>query len=393
MKEVPPNVVGDIFTSDGTALRAGTVVKEVPPNAVGDTFISNGLALRSGTVVKEVISTIPATLKVEEAKDFKLTRDGRFSLDSNGCIRDSEGCFLSDVKGNKITVPQEISITGVRDTYTPVSAAPEFFTNSGIYSADKFKGASIQFSTTSDRQTDFNPTLSASADQTLDKISIVGDKIYKGLGASTDADHVGNIREGSDKLGWRVTFAHFNDSKDISLEDIRGTASLFSPIQNREDSSLEENKSIDSLYTLYSKDDNMLDQTSVPFNLATSTNGNTGSELMSSLEINLNGQIKGLYGNGLYTRDIGQIGVAIVPNSLLLKQLGMGDYRYGLGDVDLVTLTGEEGVQMQSGTLERANVDITGELVDLITAQARFQANSKAYEASADRVAKILDVR
>ena len=37
---------------------------------------------------------------------------------------------------------------------------------------------------------------------------------------------------------------------------------------------------------------------------------------------------------------------------------------------------------IQAGALERANVDLTEELVELITAQRNFQANAKAIETS-----------
>jgi flagellar hook protein FlgE len=48
---------------------------------------------------------------------------------------------------------------------------------------------------------------------------------------------------------------------------------------------------------------------------------------------------------------------------------------------------------MLSGSLERANVDITEELVNLITAQRNFQANAKAIETDNAMTQSIINIR
>jgi flagellar hook protein FlgE len=47
----------------------------------------------------------------------------------------------------------------------------------------------------------------------------------------------------------------------------------------------------------------------------------------------------------------------------------------------------------QSGALERANVDITEELVSLISAQRNFQANAKAIETANTMTSSIMNMR
>ena len=49
--------------------------------------------------------------------------------------------------------------------------------------------------------------------------------------------------------------------------------------------------------------------------------------------------------------------------------------------------------QILSGSLERSNVDITEELVNLITAQRNFQANAKAIETSGALTSAIINIR
>jgi flagellar hook protein FlgE len=55
---------------------------------------------------------------------------------------------------------------------------------------------------------------------------------------------------------------------------------------------------------------------------------------------------------------------------------------------------GEDGFgRVQSGALERANVDITEELVALIAAQRNFQANAKAIETANNMTQAIFNLR
>jgi flagellar hook protein FlgE len=49
--------------------------------------------------------------------------------------------------------------------------------------------------------------------------------------------------------------------------------------------------------------------------------------------------------------------------------------------------------QLRSGALEKANVDLTEELVDLISAQRNYQANAKALETSATMTQTIMNMR
>jgi flagellar hook protein FlgE len=48
---------------------------------------------------------------------------------------------------------------------------------------------------------------------------------------------------------------------------------------------------------------------------------------------------------------------------------------------------------IRAGATERSNVDLTQELVDLITAQRNFQANAKAIETSTTMTQAIINIR
>ena len=64
---------------------------------------------------------------------------------------------------------------------------------------------------------------------------------------------------------------------------------------------------------------------------------------------------------------------------------------------DAVAKFGEAGAAgygtVRAGALENANVDLTQELVDLITEQRNFQANAKAIQTSSDLTQAIIQIR
>jgi flagellar hook protein FlgE len=106
----------------------------------------------------------------------------------------------------------------------------------------------------------------------------------------------------------------------------------------------------------------------------------TGSAL-SSIDIGKTGLVTATFADGT-TQALGAVMVANVTNPEGLAQ--QGNARWSItGEAGAVTSAtpGTSGIgTVESGVLERANVDITEELVGLITAQRNFQANAKAIE-------------
>jgi flagellar hook protein FlgE len=78
-----------------------------------------------------------------------------------------------------------------------------------------------------------------------------------------------------------------------------------------------------------------------------------------------------------------------------LRQIG--DAAYLASSTSGTPRIGEAGSagfgSIRAGATERANVDLTQELVDLITAQRNFQANAKAIETSSTMTQAIINLR
>jgi len=108
---------------------------------------------------------------------------------------------------------------------------------------------------------------------------------------------------------------------------------------------------------------------------------NTAGSALSSIDIGKTGLVTATFADGT-TQPIGALMVATVPNPEGLRQ--QGNARWSITGESGTATSGIPGTSglgtVESGMLERANVDITEELVGLITAQRNFQANAKAIE-------------
>jgi flagellar hook protein FlgE len=115
---------------------------------------------------------------------------------------------------------------------------------------------------------------------------------------------------------------------------------------------------------------------------------------LTSLSIAENGVITGQYSNG-QTRAAGQIALVNFRNSQGLVPTGTGAWQatYASGD----PLRGEPGSgnfgALQSGALEDSNVDLTAELVDMMTAQRAYQANAQTIKTQDQVLSTLLNMR
>jgi flagellar hook protein FlgE len=95
------------------------------------------------------------------------------------------------------------------------------------------------------------------------------------------------------------------------------------------------------------------------------------------------------------TKKLGAIMIANFPNTNGLRQLG--DSRWGqsgLSGEPIISQAGSGSAgTIQSGALEEANVDITEELVSLISAQRNFSANAKSIETANNMTNTIIQLR
>jgi flagellar hook protein FlgE len=115
---------------------------------------------------------------------------------------------------------------------------------------------------------------------------------------------------------------------------------------------------------------------------------------LNSISIESNGIVMARYSNG-QSRPAGQIEIASFRNPQGLQPLGGNAWArtFTSGDPVLGTpATGNFGV-LQSGALEESNVDLTGELVNMITAQRIYQANAQTIKTIDQTMQTLVNMR
>ena len=135
-------------------------------------------------------------------------------------------------------------------------------------------------------------------------------------------------------------------------------------------------------------------QRSGGFNVATIVQDGFATGQLESISVDKSGRLQASFSNG-EVQTIGKVAMAIFANAQGLKQTG--DASYIVSPEAGPPITGEAGKNglgsVLSGSLERSNVDLTEELVGLITAQRSFQANAKAIETSSTLLTTIINIR
>ncbi|HIN68743.1 MAG TPA: flagellar hook-basal body complex protein, partial [Methylococcales bacterium] len=135
-------------------------------------------------------------------------------------------------------------------------------------------------------------------------------------------------------------------------------------------------------------------QYSAPFSVLSLSQDGYPSGRLDGLGIDSSGVVRANYTNGNQVA-LGKLILANFANPNGLKQVGNANYvaTTNSGAPVLGEAGGDGYGTIQGGALERANVDLTEELVNLITAQRNFQANAKAIETSSTLTQTIINIR
>ncbi|WP_375396736.1 flagellar hook protein FlgE [uncultured Sphingomonas sp.] len=122
-------------------------------------------------------------------------------------------------------------------------------------------------------------------------------------------------------------------------------------------------------------------QLASPFNVASRSQDGTAVGKLQGVTVDANGLVKASFSNG-DTQSLGKVVLANFTDPTGLRQLGNSTWAStGLSGAPVLGTANVGGFgNLMSSTIERSNVDITEELVNLIAAQRNFQANAKALD-------------
>ena len=131
-----------------------------------------------------------------------------------------------------------------------------------------------------------------------------------------------------------------------------------------------------------------------PFSAREVTQDGFSAGRLTNLEIDNYGNVRAGYSNGQNVT-LGKIMLASFSSESGLKQIGNSTFisTAASGDPELGEGAEDGFGQILSGSLERSNVDITEELVNLITSQRNYQAAAKAIETSSSMTQTIINIR
>ncbi|PSJ46284.1 flagellar hook protein FlgE [Zobellella endophytica] len=133
---------------------------------------------------------------------------------------------------------------------------------------------------------------------------------------------------------------------------------------------------------------------SSPFEVsAIEQDGSTVGRL-TKVDVGTDGAVRATYSNGT-TETLGIVAMARFSNEQGLTQIGDTQWRESQLSGEAVAGQPNTGVlgKISVASLEQSNTNLTGELVDLITAQRNFQANSRALEVNSTLQQTILQIR
>jgi len=115
---------------------------------------------------------------------------------------------------------------------------------------------------------------------------------------------------------------------------------------------------------------------------------------LTGIDIDTDGLIRATYSNGT-SEPLSRIALISFANNQGLTQVGGTSWKESI--VSGEALAGEAGSgtfgTINSSALEQSNVNLTAELIDLISAQRNFQANSRALEVDNQLNQTILQIR
>ncbi|RQW63995.1 flagellar hook protein FlgE [Vibrio viridaestus] len=135
-------------------------------------------------------------------------------------------------------------------------------------------------------------------------------------------------------------------------------------------------------------------QFAAPFELTKFDEDGATTGFLTKVDFDENGSVLGTYSNGENVT-LGRVALVRVANEQGLDKKGATQWDATQDSGDKIWGESNKGSYgtITSGTLEQSNIDMTQELVDLISAQRNFQANSRALEVDNQLQQNILQIR
>ena len=402
---------GDIFEISPFGSTPTAVGSGVKVTSVSQQFDQGNLKFTDASLDMAISGQgFFVTNKTLTGSDISYTRAGQFRADNAGYITNSTGGYLQafpvDANGNVTST----SLNTTVPIQLPASTgAPQASTEVEV-------GVNLNASSTAIDPALFDPTASSTYSHSTSTT------IYDSLGSSHVLSYYfvhdlpgSATNAANDPNQWAVftyldgaevdiaggtTINHFNGgvaiAQDAALMNFNPDGSLSIPtapplIQN---AAIALTNGASPLTITHDFANNGTTQYATGFSVSTLSSDGYATGRLTGLDISETGLMRATFSNGIAT-PLGQVAMADFPNSQGLRSLGDTAWRETIDSGAVITGsagTGRFGL-IQSGALETSNVDLTQELVNLITAQRNFQANARSIETSNTITDTVIQIR
>jgi len=392
---------GNTPTSIGSGVQVASVSQQFDQGNLRFTDASLDLAISGqGFFVTNASLT---------GSDISYTRAGQFRVDNNGYITNSAGEFVQafpvDVNGNVTST----SLNTTVPIQLPASTgAPQATTEVEV-------GINLDASTVALDPALFDPTASNTYSHSTSTT------VYDSLGSShvmsyyyvhdlpgsaTNAANDPNqwvmftYLDGAEvDINGGTTVGHFNGGVAVNQDagilrfNPDGTYNTSVPVA-LQNAAVALTNGANPLTITHDLANNTTTQYAAAFSVNTLNPDGFATGRLTGLDISETGLMRATFSNGIAT-PLGQIAMADFPNNQGLRAIGGSSWTETIDSGAVITGsagTGRFGL-IQSGALEASNVDLTQQLVNLITAQRNFQANARSIETSNAITDTIIQIR
>jgi flagellar hook protein FlgE len=349
----------DVYTQGAVNLNTSVVGEGVRLAATAQQFTQGNISTTSSNL------------------DMAISGDGFFTLkDANGYVYSRNGQFSEDKNGNVVNA------TGQALQVYPPTAAGGFntgaLTNLNLQTAQSAPLATtsgsvilnLPTSSTVPTVTPFDPTNSATYNQSTsttvyDSLGTAYPATFYFTQTATPNQWTVNVTVNGTQVGAAQNLT-FSNAGAVTVPAGGALAfNGFTPPDGAQAMNMSFNFGATTQY-------------GGSFGVTSITQNGYATGQLSTVAINSTGVVSAVYTNGRSTQ-LGQLALANFPDPQGLKQLGDTNWAETFTSGNVIQgAAGSTGFgNIQSGALESSNVDLTTQLVNMITAQRTFQANAQ----------------
>ncbi len=401
---------GDLFEISPFGNTPTSVGSGVQVSSVSQQFEQGNLKFTNASLDMAISGQgFFVTNKTLTGNDISYTRAGQFRVDASGAITNSAGEYLQafpvDANGNvtSTSLNTTVSIQLPASTGSP-QATTEVEIGINLDAAEVALDPAL-----------FDPTASNTYSHSTSTT------IYDSLGASHVMSYYyihdlpGSITNAANNPNqWAVytyldgaevdiaggtTVGHFNGgvavNQDVGILNFNADGSFASSspalLQNV---AVPLTNGASALSVSHDFANNNTTQFAALFSVSTLDPNGFSTGRLTGVDISEDGLMRATFSNGIAT-PLGQIAMADFRNVQGLRAIGAASWQETIDSGAVITGsagTGRFGL-IQSGALETSNVDLTQQLVNLITAQRNFQANARSIETSNAITDTIIQIR